>query len=168
VGRTARGEGGKGHALLILRPEELGFLHYLKEAKVPLQEFEFSWNKVANIQPQLEKLMAKNYFLNLSAKEAYKAYVRAYDSHALKHIFDVNTLDLVTVAKSFGFAVPPFVDMPVTRPKNAKGPQRMVRKGSKGKPSFSGSQGFKRKTEKSLVYKTVPVHKDKERRQFSR
>ena len=26
VGRTARGEGGKGHALMILRPEELGFL----------------------------------------------------------------------------------------------------------------------------------------------
>jgi ATP-dependent RNA helicase DDX18/HAS1 len=26
VGRTARGEGGQGHALMILRPEELGFL----------------------------------------------------------------------------------------------------------------------------------------------
>ena len=29
VGRTARGEGGKGHALMILRPEELGFLRYV-------------------------------------------------------------------------------------------------------------------------------------------
>ena len=28
VGRTARGEGGQGHALMILRPEELGFLRY--------------------------------------------------------------------------------------------------------------------------------------------
>jgi ATP-dependent RNA helicase DDX18/HAS1 len=36
-----------------LNPEERGFLRYLKEAKVPLQEFEFSWNKVANIQPQV-------------------------------------------------------------------------------------------------------------------
>lgn len=52
VGRTARGEGGSGHALLILRPEEVGFLRYLKVAKVPLQEFEFSWAKIANIQPQ--------------------------------------------------------------------------------------------------------------------
>jgi ATP-dependent RNA helicase DDX18/HAS1 len=84
VGRTARGDKGSGHALLILRPEELGFLHFLKEAKVPLQEFEFSWAKVSNIQSQLEKLIGKNYFLNLSAKEAYKAYVRAYDSHSLK------------------------------------------------------------------------------------
>ena len=53
VGRTARGEGGVGHALLILRPEELGFLRYLKQAKVPLNEFEFSWSKIANIQPQV-------------------------------------------------------------------------------------------------------------------
>ena len=53
VGRTARGEGGRGHALLILRPEELGFLRYLKQAKVPLNEFEFSWSKISNIQPQV-------------------------------------------------------------------------------------------------------------------
>lgn len=45
---------------------------YLKQANVPLNEFEFSWAKVSNIQPQLEKLISKNYFLNLSAKEAYK------------------------------------------------------------------------------------------------
>lgn len=34
VGRTARGKEGKGHALLMLLPEELLFLNYLKEAKV--------------------------------------------------------------------------------------------------------------------------------------
>ncbi|XP_055906224.1 probable ATP-dependent RNA helicase pitchoune [Eupeodes corollae] len=113
VGRTARGQGSSGHALLILRPEELGFLRYLKMAKVPLNEFEFSWNKIADIQLQLEKLISKNYFLNQSAKEAFKGYVRAYDSHQLKTIFDVNTLDLQTVAKSFGFLVPPVVDLKI-------------------------------------------------------
>merc|ERR1719508_548605 len=111
VGRTARGEGGKGHALMILRPEEIGFLRYLKQAKVPLNEFEFSWSKVSNIQPQLEKLISKNYFLNLSAKEAYKAYVRAYQSHSLKHIYDANSLDVKTVAKSFGLLIPPSIDI---------------------------------------------------------
>lgn len=60
---------------------------------------------------QLEKLIGKNYFLNLSAKEAYKAYVRAYDSHHLKQIFDVETLDLAKVAASFGFRIPPAVDL---------------------------------------------------------
>jgi hypothetical protein len=34
VGRTARGRDGKGRALLMLMPEELGFLKYLKTAKV--------------------------------------------------------------------------------------------------------------------------------------
>uniref|UniRef100_A0A0N5AAA1 ATP-dependent RNA helicase n=1 Tax=Syphacia muris TaxID=451379 RepID=A0A0N5AAA1_9BILA len=114
VGRTARGADGVGHALLLLRPEELGFLRYLKQAKVPLNEFEFSWSKISNIQPQLEKLIDQNYYLNKSAKEAYKCYVRAYDSHSLKNIFDVRTLDLVTVSKSFGFSTPPFVDLPIT------------------------------------------------------
>jgi hypothetical protein len=34
VGRTARGRDGRGRALLMLMPEELGFLKYLKQAKV--------------------------------------------------------------------------------------------------------------------------------------
>lgn len=36
VGRTARGRDGKGKALLFLMPSELGFLEYLREAKVPI------------------------------------------------------------------------------------------------------------------------------------
>lgn len=111
VGRTARGVEGVGQALLFLTPAEIGFLQYLKEAKVPLNEYEFNPTKVANIQPQIEKLITCNYFLNLSAKEAYKAFVRAYDSHSLKNIFDINRLDLVAVARSFGFENPPFVDL---------------------------------------------------------
>jgi ATP-dependent RNA helicase DDX18/HAS1 len=113
VGRTARGESGTGSALLFLRPEELGFLRFLKSAKVTLDEFEFSMKKVANVQPQLEKLIRENYYLNMAAKEAYKGYVRAYDSHSLKQIYNVNTLDLIKVSKSFGFDVPPFVELPI-------------------------------------------------------
>ncbi|CAG11213.1 unnamed protein product, partial [Tetraodon nigroviridis] len=113
VGRTARGIEGRGHALLILRPEELGFLRYLKQAKVPLSEFEFSWSKISDIQSQLEKLIEKNYYLHKSAQEAYKSYVRAYDSHSLKQIYNVNTLNLLMVALSFGFKVPPYVDLSI-------------------------------------------------------
>ncbi|KAL9898549.1 putative ATP-dependent RNA helicase pitchoune [Glossina fuscipes fuscipes] len=131
VGRTARGTGSSGHALLMLRPEELGFLRYLKAAKVPLNEFEFSWSKIADIQLQLEKLIAKNYFLNQSAKEAFKSYVRAYDSHQLKTIFDVNTLDLQAVAKSFGFLVPPVVDLKVNSVQRRR-PERRIGGGGFG------------------------------------
>jgi len=120
VGRTARGVNGKGHALLFLRPEELGFLRYLRDAKVPVNEFKFSWEKIANIQTQLETLISKNYFLNKSAQEAFKSYVRSYASHSLKSIFNVESLDLKTVGNSFGFESPPFVDINVHSKKNAK------------------------------------------------
>lgn len=62
---------------------------------------------------QLEKLIEKNYFLHKSAQEAYKSYIRAYDSHSLKQIFNVNNLNLPQVALSFGFKVPPFVDLSI-------------------------------------------------------
>ncbi|EGT60111.1 hypothetical protein CAEBREN_13632 [Caenorhabditis brenneri] len=141
VGRTARGTNGSGKALLVLRPEELGFLRYLKAAKVTLNEFEFSWSKVANIQSQLENLISKNYYLNKSAKEAYKCYLRAYDSHSLKEIFDVTNMDLTAVSKSFGFSVPPFVDLPISNK-----PKVEVRS------KLSGA-GY-RKKKQSFTYKT--------------
>jgi ATP-dependent RNA helicase DDX18/HAS1 len=53
VGRTARGEKGRGRALLFLLPEELTFLRYLKKAKVPLNEYEFPSKKIKNVQTQV-------------------------------------------------------------------------------------------------------------------
>ena len=84
VGRTARGNDGKGRALLFLIPEEVAFLKYLRAAKVPLNEYEFQASKVANISSQLTRLIEKNYYLNKSGREAYRSYLLAYASHALK------------------------------------------------------------------------------------
>ena len=64
VGRTARGSSGKGKGLLFLQPSEVGFLKHLKDARVPLVEFEFPEKKIMNIQSQLEQLIGKNYYLN--------------------------------------------------------------------------------------------------------
>lgn len=52
VGRTARA-GKVGKSLLFLLPSELGFLRYLKEAKVPLNEFSFPADRIANVQTQV-------------------------------------------------------------------------------------------------------------------
>ncbi|VDM75798.1 unnamed protein product [Strongylus vulgaris] len=106
VGRTARGKDGRGNALLVLRPEELGFLRYLRAAKVVLNEFEFSWSK---------------------------------------DIFDVNNLDLIAVCKSFGFSVPPFVDLPISHK-----PKVQVRS------QLSGA-GY-RKRPKAFTFKQKPKH----------
>uniref|UniRef100_H0VAC0 ATP-dependent RNA helicase n=1 Tax=Cavia porcellus TaxID=10141 RepID=H0VAC0_CAVPO len=157
VGRTARGLNGRGHALLILRPEELGFLRYLKQSKVPLSEFDFSWSKISDIQSQLEKLIEKNYFLHKSAQEAYKSYIRAYDSHSLKQIFDVNNLNLPQVALSFGFKVPPFVDLNVN---SSDGKSR--KRGGGGGFGYQKSK----KVEKSKIFKHIS-RKPSDKRQFS-
>ncbi|RKP19239.1 ATP-dependent RNA helicase HAS1 [Rozella allomycis CSF55] len=113
VGRTARGENASGKALLFLLPSELGFLRFLKNAKVPLNEYQFPTNKIANVQIQLEKLISKNFYLNKSAKDGYRSYLLAYASHGLKKIFNVNQLDLQQVAKAFGFTVPPTVQLTI-------------------------------------------------------
>ncbi|ODQ77349.1 hypothetical protein BABINDRAFT_100502 [Babjeviella inositovora NRRL Y-12698] len=113
VGRTARGSAGKGKSLMFLTPSELGFLRYLKAAKVPLNEFEFPTSKIANVLSQLEKLIASNYHLHSSAKDGYRSYLQAYSSHHLKTVYAIDKLDLVKVAKSFGFKVPPKVNITI-------------------------------------------------------
>lgn len=139
VGRTARGAKGKGKALLMLLPEELGFLKYLKAAKVALNEYEFPIAKIANVESQLMKLVEKTYYLHRSAKDAYRGYLLAYASHSLKGIFDVGSLDLQAVAKSFGLQVPPKVTLPVkTSGKTGKRKGVNVDDGSRNKFQRSG------------------------------
>ncbi|CAO1621491.1 unnamed protein product [Parajaminaea phylloscopi] len=110
VGRTARA-GKAGKSLLFLLPSELGFLRFLKVAKVPLNEYSFPKSKVANVQGQLEKLISSNYYLHQSALEGYRSYLQAYGSYSLKRIFDVHSLDLAAVGRAFGFKVPPKVNI---------------------------------------------------------
>ncbi|EEQ37698.1 putative ATP-dependent RNA helicase [Clavispora lusitaniae] len=113
VGRTARGTQGKGKSLMFLTPSELGFLRYLKAANVPLNEYEFPANKIANVQSQLTKLIKSNFWLHQSAKDGYRSYLQAYASHHLKTVYQIDKLDLVKVAKSFGFDVPPKVNITI-------------------------------------------------------
>lgn len=120
VGRTARIE-KKGRALLFLLPQELGFLRYLKRAKVPLNEFEYAENKLANIQAQYERLIEKNFYLHTAARDGYRSYLMAYSSHHHKEIFDVSQLDLQKVALAFGLTVPPNVSLNIrTSGKNSR------------------------------------------------
>ncbi|KAI8852871.1 P-loop containing nucleoside triphosphate hydrolase protein, partial [Chytridium lagenaria] len=127
VGRTARGTNKSGRALLFLLPTELGFLRYLKLAKVPLNEYQFPSNKIANVQSQLERL---------SATDGFRSYLQAYASHGLKKVFDVGLLDLQRVAKAFGFTVPPKVNLVI----GASG--RTDRKNRKvGGAGYAGKKG---------------------------
>ncbi|XP_059441273.1 DEAD-box ATP-dependent RNA helicase 27-like [Corylus avellana] len=142
VGRTARGEGAKGNALLFLIPEELQFIRYLKAAKVPVKEYEFDQKKMANVQSHLENLVANNYYLNKSAKEAYRSYILAYNSHSMKEIFDVHRLDLQAVASSFCFSNPPKVSVNIDS--GASKFRRKIRKVDGKRHGFSESSPYGR------------------------
>ncbi|PPR90555.1 hypothetical protein GOBAR_AA30135 [Gossypium barbadense] len=155
VGRTARGEGAKGNALLFLIPEELQFLRYLKTAKVPVKEYEFDEKKLANVQSHLEKLVANNYYLNKSAKDAYRSYILAYNSHSMKDIFNVHRLDLQAVAVSFCFSCPPKVNLNIDS--NASKSRKKMRKVEGTRNNFSesnpyGRQGSEAETRQFVRY----------------
>ncbi|KAI8542099.1 hypothetical protein RHMOL_Rhmol08G0112600 [Rhododendron molle] len=145
VGRTARGEGAKGNALLFLIPEEMQFLHYLKKAKVPVKEYEYDLKKLANVQSHLEKLVANNYYLNKSAKDAYRSYLLAYNSHSMKDIFNVHRLDLQAVAASFCFTSPPKVNLNIDS--NASKFRKKTRKVDGSRSGFSESNPYGRRAE---------------------
>ncbi len=146
VGRTARGAQGRGKSLLFLLPSEVGFLAYLREARVPVVEYEFPTNKVRNVQAQLEKLLAQNYYLHQSAKDGFRAYLHAYASHSLRSVFDVHKLDLAGVAKSFGFATPPRVDLTLAASMGKNRDKNGGRRAYGSQPrQHSGNGKFKRR-----------------------
>jgi len=179
VGRTARGEGAKGKALLFLLPEELGFLKYLSHARVPLNEYEFPPHKIAKVQSQLENIIQNNFFLNRAAKEAYRSYIQAYSQHASRHIFNVHKLDLLTVAKSFGFDNPPRVHLNIAfsarKEREIKEKARSFARENNGDRETEGKEAVSRERSSSAPPSKTPterlrgaVRNSKDRRQWSK
>ncbi|CAH8456523.1 unnamed protein product [Heterobilharzia americana] len=144
VGRTARA-GSTGNALLVLRPHELDFLSILRNARVKVVEYEIANAKMADVQPALEKLVHNNYFLALSAQEAFKGIVRAYASSALS-CFNVDELDLAATAKTCGLSVTPKVDLNVKSKRTREFP------GQKRYKPFGVSD---KKAKKAKIYKRI-------------
>jgi len=141
VGRTARGSEGKGKALLFLMPEELGFLQYLRRAGVPVSEYSFPPQKIANIQSQMERVIEKNYHLHRSSRDAYRSYLHAYAAHSHKDCFDVHKLDLANVAKAFGFSAPPKVELNLKHTTRKAGGAGQQKKNATGH-SFSAANPY--------------------------
>ncbi|XP_045449310.1 probable ATP-dependent RNA helicase pitchoune [Melitaea cinxia] len=111
VGRTARGLGAEGRAVLLLRPEEKEFISYLQEAKIYLDKYEL-WNKYSDLAPKMEIAMADPQFYNM-AVDAFEGYIRAFEVKKLKHVFNLISMDLEAVARSFGLKEKPDIDIRV-------------------------------------------------------
>lgn len=120
VGRTARGADKLGKALLLLLPNEVGFISELLRNKINISEFEYPENRLAKVQDQLEKLVSKkDHYLLQSAIEAYRAYIHAYNAQTNKDDFNLDKLDLMKLCKSFGLSSPPFVHLNVKPTKSS-------------------------------------------------
>lgn len=130
VGRTARGEGGSGRALLFLRPEEVGFLKLLKDSKIPVEKFDFDWDKLLDIQLKLENMVNGDYDLREAAKEGFVSCARSYLAHHLKEVFDIRKLDLAKLAKTFGLSKAPPVNLNINFSKLEK--KLKKKKGNQG------------------------------------
>lgn len=170
VGRTARA-GKVGKSLMFLLESELGFLRYLKEAKVPLNEFTFPTDRIANVQSQLEKLLQKNYFLHQSARDGFRSYLQAYASYSLKKIFDIDALDLAKVGKAFGFAVPPRVNVNIgggkpttTGNKRRRNEVDVDDEEWEDMPLGGGAESGDEVVEEEVSQRNKPRRKEKERR----
>ena len=105
--------GLSAEAVLLLRPEEKSFFSHLRKANVPLKEIKLPDSSLMKIEKEVEPSVKSMYFLHKSSRDGYMAFIKAYAAHHLTSVFDVKTLDLVKVARSFGFAVPPYVDFDV-------------------------------------------------------
>lgn len=110
VGRTARA-GKRGKALLFLLPSEKGFLRYLKQSGVPLNELSYPDKHLANIQTKLEDIISTNYYLYKTATEAFESYIKSYAAHQLKDIFRFKDLDVKGVTKAFGLKATPHINL---------------------------------------------------------
>ena len=119
------------NVLLVLRPEECGFVSYLEQAKVQTRKNKVSSSSLLHVQKEVESAVMDQYFLYKTSHDAYMAYIKAYAAHSLNSIFDVNSLDLVKVATSFGFSVPPYVDFDVHCRQAGKKSKRKIAKSRK-------------------------------------
>ena len=97
VGRTARA-GKAGRSLLFLLPSELGFLRFLKVAKVPLNEYSFPNEKIANVQAQVSLFLLSLPFFSILVPHVL-SHVWSNDSWRnwfLKITTFINRLEMVS------------------------------------------------------------------------
>jgi ATP-dependent RNA helicase DDX18/HAS1 len=80
----------------ICNPTWLVFPPFLTRVHLDSQNFLSSSFHEPNFDKRVmqEKIVGENYYLNQSAKDAYRAYILAYNSHSMKEIFNVHSLNL--------------------------------------------------------------------------
>ncbi|CAG9861182.1 unnamed protein product [Phyllotreta striolata] len=106
VGRTARYHRG-GESLLMLLPSEVSMVDKLKDKKIPIDKIDINPMKLNNPVRKMEAFLAKDPSLKDSAQRAFVSYAKAVFLMKDKEVFDVQSLDTDSFARSLGLAIPP-------------------------------------------------------------
>lgn len=101
VGRTARYT-SQGKATLFLAPSELKFLERLETSKIPIKKTNVNMNRIQSVQASVQALLIQSPEMKFLAQKALRSYLRSIHLMSDKEVFDVNSVNVETFAKSLG------------------------------------------------------------------
>mmetsp|Transcript_48939 Transcript_48939/g.76359 ORF Transcript_48939/g.76359 Transcript_48939/m.76359 type:complete len:482 (+) Transcript_48939:64-1509(+) len=101
AGRTGRGTNLGGTSVIFLLPSEIGFLKYLKDLGLGMNEYTISIKKHKNLWFKLKKILEKNFGLKELAIKSAKSFYSSYLNHSLKSIFCIKNIDLQSLLISY-------------------------------------------------------------------
>eukprot|EP01126_Amoeba_proteus_P016954 TRINITY_DN1799_c0_g2_i2.p1 TRINITY_DN1799_c0_g2~~TRINITY_DN1799_c0_g2_i2.p1 ORF type:complete len:335 (+),score=89.31 TRINITY_DN1799_c0_g2_i2:1024-2028(+) len=99
VGRTAR-MGAEGSALVLLMPNELTYVDFLKVRKIPITEME-STSEVPDLLPIIRNKVLEDREIFDRSQVAFVSYIRAYKEHQCNYIFILKALPMVKLLNGF-------------------------------------------------------------------
>ena len=135
--------------IIMIQKHEVEFVEELKSKRIT-KEYHFPANRLKRIQDKVEKIVSKQYYVHLEAREGYQRFIQSY--HRLDHnLFSVKKLNLIEVAKSFGLENPTKVNLDVNGPENvSETPYEYKRKTFIGKDAYIPSVGKRNKIMKRV------------------
>jgi len=111
VGRTARYTSA-GKATLFLLRSESEFVGQLNASKLPAKKMAVKRNKMLDITPKLESIVAANTDVKHLAQRAVVSYLKAVHLFADKEVFNLREIDIGKLAHSYGLPSAPRVKFP--------------------------------------------------------
>lgn len=101
IGRTAR-IGREGSSLLLLMPNEESYIQFLENRNIQLEEINISETSSQDYLNRIKKLAKTQREMVEKNTVAFISFIRAYKEHYCNYIFRLNTLDMGSLARSFG------------------------------------------------------------------
>ncbi|VIO95491.1 Mitochondrial ATP synthase coupling factor 6 family protein [Brugia malayi] len=109
VGRTARMD-AKGEAILVLTPaQEQAMLTRLQARNILITKISVNEKQIMDISKRLQSVIAQYPGMKEFAQRSFVAYIRTIYLMRNKDVFNLDTVDLASLAKSYGLAATPRV-----------------------------------------------------------